>query len=228
MYPPTHCYFSCTLAKPVAACGLARPPRCGMLSFPPLTRKWTVRSDPNWPGAEYTRRTRLKTKCELPFSADFVNEMKGLLGDNFSHFESAMQPTIHPRLTRGRPPAESGSRPIQVAYTLPRAQHAEAGEGAMDGNPLASSTRSLSGHLSKTRVPEIMYTKFGPVPEYMFEDREKDVDSLSKWFDQYGRPTPHAINLGSRQPFTHWEKSSKRCCGEPSQVQVMKKGFITA
>ena len=46
---------------------------------------------------------------------------------------------------------------------------------------------SLSGTLSKTRQPENMYTKFGPAPEYMFEDREK-MQNMEEWFEKYGRP----------------------------------------
>ena len=65
------------------------------------------------------------------------------------------------------------------------------------------------------------------VPEHMFDDREK-MRSLSEWFEKYGRPTPSAINLGPRQLYSHAEKSSKRCCGEPSNVTILKKGFITA
>ena len=68
---------------------------------------------------------------------------------------------------------------------------------------------------------------FWQVPEYMFDDREK-MDSLASWFDKYGRPTPNAINLGPRQLYTHFEKSSKRCCGEDSNVTIMRKGFVTA
>jgi hypothetical protein len=64
------------------------------------------------------------------------------------------------------------------------------------------------------------------VPEHLFEDREK-MHSFDEWFDKYGRPEPASINLGPRQLYTHFEKSSKRCCGEPSKVTTLKKGFVT-
>ena len=207
-------------------------PRKGkMLSFPPLVKKWTVKGEPNWPGAEYTRRTRLKTNLDPthPFSAEFVDEMRELLGENYDHYASALQPAVNRKHTRGKPASESGHRPIAPPYVLPRANRdPNAAERDLDApDPLAGTTLSLSGHLSKTRQSDNMYTKFGPVPEYMFEDRE-GMANMDEWFEKYGRPKDSAINLGSKQLFTHFEKSSKRCCGEPSEVQVMKKGFITA
>lgn len=51
------------------------------------------------------------------------------------------------------------------------------------------------------------------------------MDSLSDWFEKYGRPTPNALNS---RLFTTWEPKGKRCCGERSQVQVMKRGSITS
>ena len=197
------------------------------LSFPPLTKSWTCKSEANWPGAEYTRRTRLKTRCDptQPFGPDFVDELKELLGENFSHFEDALQPGIDRRYTRGKPPEEHGNRPIQPAYVLPRAESEKANPD--DPDPLASTTMSLSGTLSKTRQPENMYTKFGPAPEYMFEDREK-MQNMEEWFEKYGRPKEGSLNLGPRQQYTHFTKSSKRCCGEPSSVDKMVKGFVTA
>jgi hypothetical protein len=194
------------------------------LSFPPLTRNWTVRSDPTWPGAEYTRRTRLKNKLDPSYnlSKDFTDEMAALLGDTYHHWEESMKPTVNLAVQRGRPPSESGDRPIQPAYVLRRAEVLEDGKTV----DLSGTTRSLSGHVSKSRANEVSYTTFGQVPAYLFEDREK-MDSLSSWFDSYGRPTPNSINLGPKQLYTHYQNSSKRCCGEPSNVQIMKKGFIT-
>ena len=54
------------------------------------------------------------------------------------------------------------------------------------------------------------------------------MGSLDEWFSKYGRPTPKSINLGSRQVYTRYEPLHKRCCGEPSQVLVMKKGSLTS
>ena len=199
------------------------PPKKGKgLTFPPLVKQWTVKGEASWPGAEYTRRTRLKTQLDTDFSAEFVDDLKETLGKNFDEFANAMGPNINRKLTRGMPPSEKGHRPIQPQYQLRRA-----GEPDGDDNPLAGTTMGLSGHISKIKVPEISHTTHGPVPEYMFDDREK-MKSLAEWFDKYGRPTPNAINLGPRQLYTHFDKSSKRCCGEPSHVTIMKKGFCTA
>jgi hypothetical protein len=198
------------------------------LSFPPLTKNWTCKGEGNWPGAEYTRRTRLKTTCDptFPFGQDFIEELKATLGENYDQYEAAMQPAINRKQTRGNPPAESGHRPVKPAYVLPRADGGR--ERALDEpDPLAGTTMSLGGTLSRTRQSENMYTKFGPAPEYMFEDREK-MQSMSEWFEKYGRPKEGSLNLGPRQLFTHFTKSSKRCCGEPSGVDKMVKGFVTA
>ena len=139
----------------------APPPKKGRgLTFPPLVKQWTVKGEASWPGAEYTRRTRLKTHLSEDVSAEFIDEMRTTLGANFEAFESAMQPCVNRKLTRGKPPAESGHRAIQPSYTLPRAN---APLDPQEENPLAGSTRSLSGHVSKTKVPEHMYTKHGPV-----------------------------------------------------------------
>lgn len=137
------------------------PPRKGRgLTFPPLVKDWTVKGEPNWPGAEYTRRTRLKTQLTEDLSPDFIDELRETLGANFEAYEAVMQPVVNRKLTRGMPPAEKGDRKIKPAYVLPR------GETPLDSdepNPLASTTLSLSGHLSKTKVPECMYTPHGPV-----------------------------------------------------------------
>lgn len=193
-----------------------------LLSFPPLVTKWTVKSEASWPGAEYTRRTRLRTHCTEEYSEDFLHELKETLGtDNFEEYETAMRPVANRILARGRPPCESGRRPIQAPWRLKRAD-----DMTDDHQTMASTTHSLSGLVSKTRQPDFSYTGHGPVPVYMFEDRER-MDSLSQWFDKYGRPKPKKLTAGPRQPYTHWEARSKRCCGEPSQVQMQRKGFIT-
>lgn len=204
------------------------PPKKGKgLTFPPLLKDWTVKGEPNWPGAEYTRRTRLKTHLTEDMSAEFVDEIKELLGaTNFEHFESAMQPHVNRKYTRGMPPAEKGNKVIQKAYVLPRAE-TPAAAGGSDEDPLMSTTLSLSGKFSMTKTADSMHSPWGYVPNYMFEDRER-MKSLDEWFGKYGRPTPNAINLGPRQLYTHYDKSSKRCCGEESNVTIMKKGFVTA
>ena len=202
------------------------PPKKGKgLTFPPLVKQWTCKSEASWPGAEYTRRTRLKTQLEYNFSNEFIEDLKETLGKNYGEFETAMAPAVDRKLTRGAPATEKGHRPIQPQYVLPRTED-EAG-GKDDDHPLMGSTRGLSGLISKTKIPEISYTKDGPVPEYMFEDREK-MTSLAEWFDKYGKPTPNAINLGPRQLYTHYDKSTRRCCGEESHVTRMHKGFLTA
>lgn len=197
-----------------------------MMSFPPLVKKWTVKSEASWPGAEYTRRTRLHTNCVEDYSQAFLDELKETLGDNFDEYYQAMRPAASNNHTRGRPPAEHGPRPVQAPWKLKRAEAADEPESGMLGNSMSATTRSLSGHLSRTKQPDFSYTSSGPVPVYMFEDREQ-LDTLSAWFDRYGRPTPSKVTLGPRQPYTRWEYRSKRCCGEPSQVQTQYKGFIT-
>ena len=198
------------------------------LTFPPLTTRWTVKSDNGWPGAAYTRRTRLKNKLDPTYnlSKDFADEMKELLGNNFEIWEDSMRPTVNPLCTRGKPADESGDRPIHPSYVLRRAGAPDDAGAEAEAPDLRGTTLSLSGHVSKSRANETSYTRFGPVPAYLFEDRER-MDSPSQWFDAYGRPTPNAINLGLRQLYTHYQNSSKRCCGETSNVQIMKKGFVT-
>lgn len=197
------------------------------LSFPPLTKDWTCKSEANWPGAEYTRRTRIKKQLDPSYglSKDFVDEMEGLLGETFGHWEDSMKPSVRPNVARGKPPAEHGDRPIQPSYHLRRAPVTD-DSGTESAVDLRSTTLSLSGHTSKSRANETSYTKFGPVPAYLFEDREK-LDSFSAWFEQYGRPTEGSINLGPRQLYTTYQNLGRRVCGEPSLQQVMKKGYIT-
>jgi hypothetical protein len=198
------------------------------LTFPPLVANFNPSgSEASWPGAEYTRRTRLKTKLDPThsLSTDFTKEMQDLLGANYAHWEDSMRPSAKPSINMGRPPTGGGgSKPIQPSYVLRRAETTDGTGAAVD---LGSTTLSLSGHVSKSRANETSYTKFGPVPAYLFEDREK-MANMDEWFEKYGRPTPNAINLGPRQLYTHYQNASKRCCGEPSNVQIMKKGFVTA
>jgi len=197
------------------------------LTFPPLTKDWTCKSEASWPGAEYSRRTRLKNKLDPTWhlGKPFVDEMEELLGDDFHHWEDSMKPSVKANAHRGLPPSEKGDRPIQPSYVLRRAEPID-DLGAPLTIDLKGTTMSLSGHISKSRENETSYTKFGPVPSYLFEDREK-MSSMSQWFEKYGRPTPNAINLGPRQLYTHYQNSSKRCCGEASHVQRMIKGVVT-
>lgn len=148
-------------AKPPSAVPKPPVPTKGKgLTFPPLVKQWTVKSDASWPGAEYTRRTRLKTHLSEEVSSEFMEEMRVNLGDaNFEHYREAMQPGINRKLTRGNPPPEQGTRPIQPAYVLRRS------DAPLDPeeNPLAGTTLSLSGHMSQTKIPDNMYTVWGPV-----------------------------------------------------------------
>ncbi len=201
------------------------------MSFPPLTHQWTVKSEASWPGAEYTRRTRLKTVLSQDYGEAFVDEMKKLLGDNhFAHYERAMHPVATKRHTHGAPPGEykTGGRKLKPQAPLQRAKPDDDDDlGGATYVSLSGTTRSLGGTISKSRNPELSYTAYGAVPAYMFEDREQ-MDTLDEWFHKYGRPTPNAINLGSRQFYTTWLPSDKRCCGEPSHVTITKKGFLTS
>ena len=90
---------------------------------------------------------------------------------------------------------------------------------------LGSTTMSLTGSMSKSRFLDTMNSQFGPAPSYLWEDREQ-MGTMSEWFDKYGRPEPNP--LLSKKLFTSYEQSSRRCCGEPSKVQRMKKGTVTA
>lgn len=202
------------------------PPAKKALSFPPLMKQWTVKSEASWPGAEYTRRTRLKTALDEDYSEDFVEEMRATLGEHFGTYAEALQPVGNRKLTRGKPAGGSGSRLPPSLWTLRHAEGAGADESGDQEDPMAATTLSLSGTMSKKKIPGNMYTTWGSVPEHLFEDREK-MHSFDEWFDKYGRPEPASINLGPRQLYTHFEKSSKRCCGEPSKVTTLKKGFVT-
>ena len=75
-----------------------------------------------------------------------MDEMKALLGEYYDHYESAMQPVIDRKYTRGKPPSSSGDVPIRPAYKLPKSE--EMALNPDDTNPLASTTMSVSGKLS--------------------------------------------------------------------------------
>ena len=103
-------------------------------TFPPLVTQWTVKSEPKWPGAEYTRRTRLKTVCEGAYSSAFMDELKAILGeDNFEHYEAAMKPCIGPRGRGDPPPAfmPAAKCKIPEAYKLRRAEASTQDLGAL-------------------------------------------------------------------------------------------------
>lgn len=251
-------------------------------SFPPVvaSRKWTVKSESNWPGAEYTRRLRLRTTCVESFAPEFLDELQATLGEeNFLIFQQALKPTASSQMQRGKPPAESGVKSIKPPYKLQR-PCTEGEERRLLHTSRASTTLSLSGQPSRSKFLESFCTKYGAAPSYMFEDREKvltsannmanttslnspqtqrpaspwkrllpvavvrnaaclcfacalllriallplQMISLQEWFEKYGRPEPNVLN---KRLYTSWESSRKRCCGEPSQVQVMKKGSLT-
>ena len=195
------------------------------MSFPPLVHKWTVKSEADWPGAEYTRRTRLKTRCEETYNAAFLDEVKALLGEtNFNHYQEAMRPSINRRINRGKPPAEGwvGATPIHPSATLRR-------RGGDLTQTMSSTTFGMSGQQSRTRLIESTKTKWGDVPCYMWDNQPAEpVASLDEWFLTYGRPTPCSLNLGPKNMYTEYEPLSKRVCGKPSLQQRMKKGVITA
>ena len=154
------------------------------LTFPPLTKAFNPNgTDATWPGAEYTRRTRLKNKLDPTYSLsrEFVNEMSELLGDTFDDWEASMKPTVNP-VNRGKPPAETGDKPIQPSYVLRRAEASDDVSGSAPVD-LKGTTMSCQGYVSKSRANETSYTRFGPVPAYLFEDRER-MDSLDSWFEK--------------------------------------------
>ena len=117
------------------------------LTFPPLVSQWTVRSKPNWPGAEYTRRTRLKTTCDKTYSAAFMKELEETLGgEGFETYKQAMRPTTNAKstFTRGRPPAEKGRKKITPGSPGPRRAPPVSPRGTPQQAPdLSSSTHSL-------------------------------------------------------------------------------------
>ena len=244
------------------------------LSFPPLvaSKKWTVKSEASWPGAEFTRRSRLKTSLTETYNSDFMVEMERALGKgNFLHYQEALQPQVASQMPRGKPPSEHGNKPIQKSYVLARKEEEEGQDMAAT---LGSTTTSLSGKTSKTRFLDSINSQFGPAPSYLWEDREQvrggecssvwggvqrprpahaspratpplqapvpefkssaqlpsrplcalQMGSMSEWFDKYGRPEPNPLKP---QLYTQYVQSSRRCCGEPSQMQKMKKGSVT-
>ena len=107
------------------------------------------------------------------YSPAFLDELQESLGkQNFQMFQDALQPAASTHMPRGKPPSESGRKPIKPKYILQRAR-TEGDDGGLLGASLASTTRSLSGHASNSRFLDSFGTKYGQVPSYMFEDREK-------------------------------------------------------
>jgi len=145
-------------------------PPSKQLSFPPLvaSQKWTIKSEASWPGADYTRRSRLKVTLADAYHPAFMSELEKALGDNFGCFKEALQPQAA-EIPRGRPPAEHGVKLIQPSYTLRRKQTQDLQAS------LGASTQSLSGQVSKSRFLEQTQSAHGPTPSYMWEDREQVV-----------------------------------------------------
>ena len=196
------------------------------LSFPPLATKFNPSGTVGtWPGAEFTRRTKLKTRCIEEYSSQFLDEMRASLGERgFEAYQTALQPSISRRLSRGKPPEEvaRGAIPIQPRARLVR-------EGGELSQTMSSSTTMLSGHASRARCLELTHTPWGDVPSHMFDNKPaQPVASLDEWFLEYGRPTPSGLNLGPKSVYTTYQPISKRVCGAPSLQQKMKKGCVTA
>ena len=71
------------------------PSQAGTLSFPPLVAKWTNGGSTPWPGAEYTRRTRMKTRLQEGYSEGFVSEINRSIGERrFANFTESMKPSV--------------------------------------------------------------------------------------------------------------------------------------
>ena len=167
------------------------------LSFPPLANKFNPSGTVGtWPGAEFTRRTKLKTRCVEEYSSQFLDEMRGLLGERgFDAYQTALQPSISRKLSRGKPPEEGGASVIQPRARLVR-------DGGELSKTLSSSTTMLSGHASRARVLELTHTPWGDVPSHMFDNKPAEpVASLDEWFLTYGRPTPSTVP-GSKNMYT--------------------------
>ena len=56
---------------------------------------------------------------------------------------------------------------------------------------------------------------------------------MEEWFEKYGRPKVLAVRgerdraLEPRSLYTRYQPLNKRCCGNPSLQQKMKRGIIT-
>ena len=115
------------------------------LSFPPLAQKFNPSGTVGtWPGAEFTRRTKLKTRCIEEYSSEFLEEMRAHLGERgFDHYQKALQPSVSRRLSRGKPPEEGaqGAIPIQPSAKLVR-------EGGELSQTMSSSTTSSNSRRS--------------------------------------------------------------------------------
>ena len=180
------------------ATATAFSPKKQQLSFPPLVSKFHPSGQyASWPGAEYTRRTKMKARCVEEYSAAFLDEMRAILGERgFEAYEAALQPSISRRLSRGKPPEEGGASAIQPRARLER-------DGGELSQTLGSSTATLSGHTSRARVLELTHTRWGDVPSHMFDNKPAEpVASLDEWFLTYGRPTPSSLNLGPKNVYT--------------------------
>ena len=186
-----------SLGKTVTPLGKPKP----QMSFPPLVHKWTVKSEASWPGAEYTRRTKLKTRCEEPYNGAFVEEMQSMLGEHkFQHYQEAMQPSVSKRINRGKPPDASlgvlGATQIIPSSKLER-------RGGDLSATMGSTTTNMQGMTSRSRLLETTKTQWGDVPSHMFDNKPaKPVASLDEWFLTcllYTSPSPRD-GLLSRMP----------------------------
>ena len=161
----------------------ARSARGESLVFPPLglglgvNPSWTVKSQkPSWPGAQ----SRLKTTCDGAYSDSFMEELKATIGEeNFEHFAEAMKPRVKPRGRGDPPPAGKPASAVKVPppYKLRRAKAEPENLGSSIGQralgELSSTTRSLMGTTSKSRVLDVVHTSFGPAPSHLYEDPEQ-------------------------------------------------------
>ena len=127
------------------------------LSFPPLATKFNPSGTVGtWPGAEFTRRTKLKTRCVEEYSSQFLDEMRATLGERgFDAYQTALQPSISRRLSRGKPPEEGarGAIPIQARARLVRA-------GGELSQTMSSSTIQVNGLPSRARCLELTKTRW--------------------------------------------------------------------
>ena len=112
---------------PGSAPRVALPPvkKGKLLSFPPLTKNWTVKGEPKWPGAEYTLAHAHEDDIGAGHLGEFLEEMKELLGEHYEHYETAMHPNINRKLTRASRPTRRAtgrsSRAIRHAARTTRA-----------------------------------------------------------------------------------------------------------
>jgi hypothetical protein len=102
-----------------------------------------------------------------------MDELKATIGEeNFAHYEAAMQPRVKARARGHPPPATKPAAQCRIPAPckLRRAEAETSGDlGATTssmGQPalgeLDSTTRSVMGTFSKSRVLDITHTRWGP------------------------------------------------------------------